>query len=280
MNIKKYLESIENMSNRKIVLTGATSGIGKELLFHLLSKNAYVILLVHSPSHIEPLKEEIYHRYKNAQIDIIEYDQASFSHIENSIDELNKKHPDYDTVVLNAGVLTGKGRTKDNYPLTIGVNYLGVRHFIEYLSTTANRKIKIVIQGSIVAYANVSKKSDLNKQYGLFKQYNLSKGYLEAYFYYLYSKNIYPNFEYVLTEPGISSTNITRSFIKPIRFLGKYFLMIFFHSPKKASLPLLKGVSDSTHNGDYITPRGLFTLSGYPKVKEFPNRRKREYLFK
>jgi hypothetical protein len=262
MNIRKYLQSIEDMSNRKIVLTGATSGIGKELLFHLLSKNAYVILLVHSTSHIEPLKEEIYHRYKNAQIDIIEYDQASFKNIETSIDELNKKHPDYDTVVLNAGVLTGKGRTKDNYPLTIGVNYLGVRHFIEYLSTTTNRKLKIVIQGSIVAYANVSKKSDLNKQYGLFKQYNLSKGYLEAYFYYLYSKNI------------------TRSFIKPIRFLGKYFLMIFFHSPKKASLPLLKGVSDSTHNGDYITPRGLFTLSGYPKVKEFPNRRKREYLFK
>ena len=181
--------------------------------------------------------------------------------------------------MLDAGVLTSKGRTADDYPLTIGVNYFGVRRFIEYLSSKTDKHIKYVIQGSIVAFANVNKKDDLRKQYGVFKQYNLSKGYVEAYFYRLVSKNIYPNNEYVLTEPGISNTNITRNFNKFVRVGGKYFLKIFFHSPRKASLPLLLGVSNKSKNGDHITPRGLFTMSGYPKIKKFPNRRKREYLF-
>ena len=279
MRIETYLNSIEDLSNRKVILTGATSGIGKECLFHLLSKNAFVVVLYHSETTLNSLKEEVNHGFENPKVDYLPYDQASLKDIESTIDVLLKKYPDFDTVVLDAGVLTSKGRTKDDYPLTIGVNYIGVRHFIDYLSPKVNRNIKFVIQGSIVGYARVSKKADLRKQYGVFKQYNLSKGYVEAYFYRLVSQNKYPNIEYVLTEPGISNTNITRYFNKFVRIGGKYFLKIFFHSPRKASLPLLLGVSNKSKNGDYITPRGLFTMSGFPKIKKFPNRRKREYLF-
>ena len=143
-----------------------------------------------------------------------------------------------------------------------------------------SHKVRFVIQGSIVGGVHLSKKADVTcTKYGMFKQYNISKIYLEAYFYKLVSENKYPNIEYVLTEPGIASTGITRHFNSFIRVNGKWFLKLFFHSSKVASLTLLTGISKLASSGDYIVPRGLFTMSGYPKFKKFPKKRQRTYLF-
>ena len=276
MTIKKYLENIEDLSNRKILLTGATSGIGEQLFYHLMNKNASVVMLVRNIDKAKEIKD----RYPDKHIDIVQYDQSSFRSIESACDELLIKHPDIDTYVLNAGTLGEKGVTIDGYPFTIGVNYFGVRHLIDYLSPKLKNKVRFVIQGSIVgALKPNKKKSIMNDKLGTFDQYNLSKIYLESYFYKLVSENEYPNIEYVLTEPGISSTHITRHFNAFIRVGGKCFLGLFFHHANKACLPLLKGISRKSKNGDFIIPRGLFTMSGYPKTIKFPNKRKREYLF-
>ncbi len=276
MTLKKYLDKIEDLSNRNIVLVGGTNGIGLELLKHLVSKNANVILFARNIFKAEKIKEELAH----SKIEIVEYDQASFKSIENAIDLLVDKYPSFDTVVLNAGELTKKGLTEEGYSLTIGVNYVGVRHFIDYLSPKISHKVKFVIQGSIVGGVHLSKKADITcTKYGMFKQYNISKCYLEAYFYKLVSENKYPNIEYVLTEPGIASTGITRHFNSFIRVNGKWFLKLFFHSAKVASLTLLTGISELASSGDYIVPRGLLTMSGYPKFKKFPKKRQRTYLF-
>ena len=276
MTINKYLEKIEDLSNHKIALTGGTSGVGLQLFFHLVKKNAYIVLLVRNVRKGQAIIDSL--GYKN--IDLIEYDQASFKSIENGVDALLKKHPDVDTIVLNAGELSKKGITEEGYSLTIGVNYFGVRHFIEYISPKLTNKVRFVVQGSIVAGSRVSKKDDLTRlDYGVFKQYNLSKGYLESYIHKLVVDNKYPNLDYVLTEPGITSTNITRHFNAFIRKGGRIFLTTFFSSPRVASLTLLTGISNLASNGDFITPRGLFTMLGYPKIKKFPHKRERSYLF-
>ena len=276
MNLNKYISKIEDMSNRHIVIAGGTNGVGFELLKHLISKNASIILLARNLDKANKIKEQ----YPSANIEIIQYNQASFKSIEHACDELVKNHKEVDTIVLNAGELTSKGLTEENYSLTIGVNYIGVKRFIDYISPKLTSRVRFVIQGSIVAGLRLSKNHDLTYQkYGVFKQYNISKIYVEAYFYKLFTDNKYPNIEYVLTEPGISSTGIIRHFNAFIRVAGKWFLKIFFHSPKKASLTLLTGVSHISQNGDYIVPRGLFTMSGYPKIQKLPVKRQRLYLF-
>lgn len=276
MNVKKYLTKIEDLSHKKIALTGATSGIGLALLKHLVSKNAYVALLVRNLTKAK----EIVGSLNYSKIDIIEYDQSSYKSIEKAIDELLVKHSDIDTIVLNAGVLSKKGITEEGYSLTIGVNYFGVRHFIEYISPKLTKETKIVIQGSLTAGARLSKKTDITRtDYGIFKQYNTSKIYLEAYFNKLVKDNSYPLISYVLTEPGISSTRISRNLPKVVYALGKVFLPIVFSTSRKASLTLLTGISDKSKNGDFIVPRGIYTMSGFPKYKKFPPKREREYLF-
>ena len=279
MTLKKYISKIEDLSDRRIALTGATSGIGKALFFHLLDKNAKVVILVRNSQNLKKLLEEVKEKYPNSSFDMVHYDQSSFEDIEKACDELVRNFPDLDAIVLNAGVLTKKGRTKEDYPLTIGVNYVGVRHFIDYISPKLTNHVRFVIQGSIVAGLSLKKPVDLYTVKGTFPQYNISKIYMEAYFYKLVKENKYPNIEYVLTEPGISNTGITRHFNWFTKYNGRWFLALFFSRPKVCSLTLLTGISKLSKNGDWIHPRGAFTMAGYPRIDKFPNKRKREYLF-
>ena len=278
MTVKKYVANIEDLSNKKIILTGGTSGIGKALTFHLANKNATILLLARNEEKINNTIKEIKEQYPNANISYHLYDQADYSSIEETVKYILKEHQDFHALILNAGVLAGPkgGLTKDGYPLTVGVNFLGVKHFIDCIVPNLKSNHKIIIQGSIVAFGNVKKKDDLySPKNGMFKQYNLSKIYLESYFHYWNEKY---DQEFILTEPGVSATNVTQYMNSFVRVSGKYFLKATVHSPKKACLPLLLAVSSKTKKGDYITPRGLFTITGFPKIKKFPNRRIREHL--
>ena len=274
MKISKYVDSLGSFENKKVVLIGATSGIGLELLKHLVSLKAQIILLALEPDLSQKLKEEY------NLLDVIHYDQSSNNSIELAIDELLDKHKDFDTIVLNAGVL-GITRVLDNgYPGTIAINYIGARYFIDTISPKLNHKVRFVIAGSFAAGLHIKKKANLKSpKLNHFMQYNLSKAYIEAYFYKLSIENKYPNLEYVCAEPGLTNTGIIHNYNRVVRFLGYYFLKWFFHSPKKASLCLLTGISNKARSGDFITPRGLFKLSGYPQIRTLPKKRRRQYLF-
>ncbi len=275
MNIGKYIENLGSFENKKIVLLGGTTGIGLCLLKHLINIHAQVILLAIEDDIASKLKEE-YHL-----LDVIHYDQSSYESIDKAINELLSKHKDFDTIVMNVGVLNQTRILDNGYPATIGINYVGARYFIDTISPRLSQNVRFVIAGSFAAMFSYNKKLDLKspKRKAL-KQYNASKAYMEAYFYKLSTERPYPNIEYVLTEPGLTNTAIISGFNKVVRFLGKYFLKWFFHSPSKASLCLLTGISSKAKNGDFITPRGLFHLSGYPKIRKLPSSRRKPYLFK
>ena len=277
MTVKKYLSKIEDLSNRKIVLTGGTSGIGLSFLKCLVSKNAFVILLVRNIKKAETIVKEL--NYSN--IDIIEYDQSSYSSIKKGIDTLLEKYPSVDSIVLNAGVMSRTKELMEGHPYSIGVNYYGVRYFIEYIAPKLTAKTKIIIQGSLVAGFHLNKKTNIDSNdFKTFKEYNISKMCVEAYTYKLMKEKPYSNIDFVLTEPGITSTSITRDLDSFLKHVGKVFVSTFFHSVDKASLTLLEAVSSKATHGSYIVPRGLFTISGYPKYKKFPHKREREYLIK
>ena len=277
MTVKKYLSKIEDLSNRKIVLTGGTSGIGLSFLKCLVSKNAFVILLVRNIKKAETIVKEL--NYSN--IDIIEYDQSSYSSIKKGIDTLLEKYSSVDSIVLNAGVMSRTKELMSGHPYSIGVNYYGVRYFIEYIAPKLTAKTKIIIQGSLVAGFHLNKKTNIDSNdFKTFKEYNISKMCVEAYTYKLMKEKPYSNIDFVLTEPGITSTSITRDLDSFLKHVGKVFVSTFFHSVDKASLTLLEAVSSKATHGSYIVPRGLFTISGYPKYKKFPHKREREYLIK
>ena len=101
MTVKKYLEGIEDFENRTIVVAGATSGIGLALLSHLENKHAKVILLARNLMKANEIKEQ----HKNI-IEVIEYDQTSYTTIDKAINRLLDM--EFDSIVLNCGVLFNK----------------------------------------------------------------------------------------------------------------------------------------------------------------------------
>ena len=272
--ISKYINSLDSFENKKIVLIGCTSGIGLELLKHLVLLKAQIILLAIEKDISLSLKEEY------GLLDVIYYDQSSFASIDSAIKELLERHRDFEAVVLNAGVL-GLNKMLDNgHPATIAINYVGARYFIDTISPLISFDVRFVMVGSFAAGLRFKKHANLrDEKLSTFDQYNISKGYIEAYFYKLSTEKKYPNLEYVLVEPGLTNTGIIHNFNKVVRFLGKYFLKWFFHSPAKASLCHLTAISSRVKNGDFVYPRGLFRLSGYPKIGKLPKGRRREYLF-
>ncbi len=277
MTIKKYLTKIEDLSNQKIVLVGGTSGIGLSFLKYLVNKNAYVILLARNIKKAEA----IVNNFNYSNIDIIEYDQSSYESIKKGIDVLLEKYPSVDSIVLNAGVISRTKELMEGHPYSIGVNYYGVRYFIEYIAPKLTSKTKIIVQGSLVAGFHLNKKTNINSNnFKTFKEYNISKMCVEAYTYKLIKDKPYPNIDFVLTEPGVTATSITRDLDSFLKHVGKIFVSTFFHSVNKASLTLLEAVTSRASHGSYIVPRGLFTISGYPKYKKFPHKREREYLIK
>ena len=278
MTINHYLEQIESFENRKILVTGATAGIGLELTKQLLEKGAFVVMLIRNLDKGNKVKEELLEFNPSYQIDIIQYDQSDYESIDKAVEEIKNNHSDFYAFVANAGILCPKkeDKSKQGNPLTIETNYLGLRRMMDSLLSLFNNK-RYVFEGSLAAGLHISKKADIyNGEYKLFKQYNISKACVEALYYHYYTTN--KENEFILAEPGVTSSDIIRNFHQPIRFLGKITMSLLSHPKNKASLTMLKGLSKDSKNGDYYIPRGFLTYRGFPKKRVFPKRRRREYL--
>ena len=279
MSIKKYLEHFEDLSNKKILITGGTSGIGLSLTEQLLSKNATVVILARNMKKAEEVKNSLLEKYKNAQLSFIQYDQSDDQSVINAAKEVAEKHNDFYALVLNAGITQQKKPVKyvDGYPLTIKTNLIGLSLFLETLLPLLNEKHRFIFQGSLVAGWHLKKiKSYQDKNISFWQQYFISKAGVEALYYYYLEQHL--NHEFLLVEPGISVTNIIREFPPVIRFLAKAFAVLFSNPVEKASLPALLAVSSTTKDGSYIIPRGFLDWRGYPKIKKFPPKRRRPFL--
>ena len=278
MSVKRYLEKFEDLSNKKILITGGTSGIGLSLTEQLLSKNATVVILARNMKKAEEVKNSLLEKYKNASLSFIQHDQSDDQSVIKAAKEVAEKHSDFFALVLNAGITQQKKPVKyvDGYPLTLKTNLIGLSLFVETLLPLLEEKHRFIFQGSLVSGWHLKKINSYQDKMSFWQQYIISKAGVEALYYHYLGLNL--EHEFLLVEPGISVTNIIRELPAVIRFLAKAFAFLFSNPVKKASLPSLLVVSTTVKNGDYIVPRGLLDWRGYPKIKKFPQKRRRPYL--
>ena len=280
MSVKKYLASLEDLSNKEIIVTGGTSGIGLSLVKELLDKNASVIVMARNINKANEVKNNLLNIHPDNPIRIIKYDQSDDQSVVASCDEIITKYPHFYAIVLNAGVFqTKKSMTYvDDIPTTIKTNFVGLALFMKTLLAKVEGEHRYIFQGSLIAKLHDKRINSL-KVNGLssLQQYAISKSGVEALFYH-YSQigNKYQSF--YLVEPGVTSTDIIRDFPAAIRVLGRGFLKVFSHSNNRAALTAMKALQTSTEKNSFIVPRGLLTCAGLPTIKKFPKRRQRAYL--
>ena len=281
VNVKKYLEQLQQLNGKKIIVTGGTSGIGLSIVKEVLFKGADVVIMARNLTKANEVKEKLQAEYKDQYIDIVEYDQSDDQSIINAVDVILKKHQDFYALVMNAGVFQNKHKQslKDDMCLTIKTNYVGVGVLLNNLLPKLTGEHRFIFQGSLVAGWHNKKINSLkDKNLSAFQQYIISKSGVEALFYH-YSTIENTDFAFYLVEPGITSTDITRDFPGFIHYAGKIFLKVFSHSNDRAALTALLAMQDKTKKNSFIVPRGLGTMMGSPKIKKFPKKRERPGLY-
>ncbi len=123
-----------NFENKIILITGASSGIGKELAVQLASKNCKLIISARREDKLEELKQSLT-KY-NSEILTIKCDVSDKDQVARVYDRIIEKFGKIDIAILNSGVGIREEILKydsRNAELTMGVNFFGVIYWIEKL---------------------------------------------------------------------------------------------------------------------------------------------------
>ena len=89
------------VENKKIIVTGVSSGIGKELTKILIKKNAYVIGVDVDEKGLKELEEEL----KTDKLDTYTVNMADEKQIKDFVKKVMKKHENIDGLINNAGII-------------------------------------------------------------------------------------------------------------------------------------------------------------------------------
>ncbi len=277
-----------DLKDKTILITGANSGLGFELMLHLLRFDARIVMACRSLKRAIEAKDRALSIFKNAKIEMIEYDQASFA----SIDEASKVIKNYDlfALVANAGIYYPKKdyKTQDDLELTIGTNYIGLDRLLYNLKDDLKRQnTRVILVTSLVARFSKMHEFEMIESLSRNRRYALSKLYING----LYHELIEEGLDCRLCHPGVCSTNIISNkdsgLPHIISRLGHRFLTIFTHKASKAALSeFLAVIINDYDQTQMIVPRGLFAISGYPCLKKIPlkycrtdlHRKLQEYL--
>ena len=115
-----------DLTGRTAVVTGASSGIGKETAEALARAGAKTVLAVRDLTSGHECGTEIEDNFPQAQVEVLHIDLADLASIRSAASAFKNLH--VDTVVANAGIMYAPfGRTSNGFEMQFGVNHLG--HF-------------------------------------------------------------------------------------------------------------------------------------------------------
>ncbi|KAI2805698.1 Retinol dehydrogenase 14 [Blomia tropicalis] len=131
-NYEMMIDKSETKKNRlegkTFIVTGANSGIGKEVAQELYRNGAHVILACRNERETIALIEQLRSNYCdcNGQLTYKHLDLANFESIQKFVDEIKNEQLNIHTLINNAAIFGGPIElTKDEYELNIQVNHLG-----------------------------------------------------------------------------------------------------------------------------------------------------------
>lgn len=263
---------LKDIFDKKVIVTGANSGIGFAICDILLKKGAHVVMACRNYDKAMAAKEKLLENNPDGKINILLYNQSTVAGGYELSKVIISKHPDFYALILNAGLI---GKKNDELyggkiAQTIGVNYIstmaicfGLQEFLD----KSNDEHRIIFQGSIVARKCKYKAGQLYKtNLSKLKSYNISKCGILNLFKYLRDSNSNPKAFYLYAEPGVSNTNIIRNLSTGIQKLGYFFLKAFFHSNYMGALGACYAACNYVANGDAFAPKGPNRVKGLPKL--------------
>ena len=111
--------------NSKILVTGATDGIGRQTALDLAAMGAHVLIHGRNLRKLRSTAEEIKKLKAGARVEIYLGDFASLSQVKRLGKEIKRDHDRLDMLINNAGILLNRlQKSEDGYEMTFAVNHL------------------------------------------------------------------------------------------------------------------------------------------------------------
>ena len=140
------------LKNKKILITGATGGIGKAIAFLFAKNNAELFLTGRNKNKLDKLKSQILRLYK-VKISIYVFDISNYDEIKNAFKNIFLKTKNIDVLINNAGILKdnfiGMISNRDINNL-INTNLIGPINFTQLVSKIIVKKNSSIINISSI----------------------------------------------------------------------------------------------------------------------------------
>ncbi|XP_033118320.1 retinol dehydrogenase 13-like isoform X2 [Anneissia japonica] len=122
--------SKRNMKGKTVIITGASSGIGKETARDLASRGAKVILACRSVRKGQAAANDIRATTKSEEVYVKHLDVSSLSSVRKFVDETTQEESRLDVLINNAGISAPNEQviTEEGLEITFATNHLG--HFL------------------------------------------------------------------------------------------------------------------------------------------------------
>ena len=198
--------SEKSMLNKICVITGATSGIGKETAKTLASKGAHVVIVGRNTKKCVSTVNTIKQETGNTQVDYLRADLSDLKQVDELAKMLKQNYPRIDVLVNNAGgYFITRMESVDGHEMNLALNYLSP--FL--LTSLLTDMLKESEQGRII---NVSSTAHAQGQIN-FEDLQLKDNF-EGFKAYAQSKLALMLFSYQLADQ-LKNTNITVNTLHP-----------------------------------------------------------------
>lgn len=271
---KRWLEQncLPDLSGKRVLITGATSGVGLKTAELLIYLKASVIMACRNTEKAERIRAELKNEYPQAEIRIMRLDLADFNSIDGFVSEIKRNEIDIDVFLNNAGVFRKPGeRTEQGFDMVLGTNYLGLFYLTEsilpYLKKLPHEVLYINTVSIIHKVASEKYEACFRgEKTGSLSLYGCSKLCLSKYTYELAKISEGSNIRVLMNHPGIAITPLgVNAFGATVKHLSNVFGWVF-NSPEKSALALPLIMSKNIPAGSIIGPNKFFGGWGYPKV--------------
>ena len=264
MRIARWLrKNTQDLTGKRVAITGSTGGIGRWLCHYLLSLGASLILVDRNAAKQESLIAELVSYHPSADISRVIADLEDIESVKDAAEKLVALEPD--VFIHNAGAYAIPRRVSSSgYDNVFTINFISpyyiIRRLLPHLNKVSGR---VVVVGSI---AHRYSKSDVNDiDFSTRKRASLVYGNAKRYL----MAALPPLFDgldcsLAVTHPGITFTGITAHYPKLIFAIIKHPMKVIFMKPRRAALSVLYGVFSSTASNEWIGPR-IFGIWGLPR---------------
>lgn len=253
------------MKDKICLITGATSGIGKETAFALAGMGFHIVIPARNIEKAEIVKKEILESNVKSSVDVMSCDLASLKDVKRFTDEFRSKYAQLNVLINNAGIWeTQRKESADGIELTFAVNHLApfllTNELLDLMINTPGSRI-INLASEAHRYGTINFDDiEFKKSYSHMKVYSQSKLanilFTKELMRRLYGRDVTVN----ALHPGVVATQLFSNMGSIVKFLGNLFMI----SPKKGaqtSIYLAESFEVANTTGEYFKNKRIKTSS-------------------